>query len=251
MRSSQPRCYFCEHAADGPADHVPPEALFRGVGGRSYKSPEIITVPSCREHNEGASADDEVLAWVMSDASSGKSSVGFDVFQALMAHVSERTHKDRNFADQRLQNIGMRLLRDSKDFDQNGSPKTPIYDAEYILRTEQTLRDRWVILERSLKKIAAGLFFHATNGNSLGINAAHRLYVVVPEFKQIGATISLTGLDSDEAAFFSKRVFWQKIVSGSPDVFQCDIAHHSGSKQFEMKMLFFESIRVWIKTRAN
>jgi len=191
-----------------------------------------------------------MLAWVMSDASSTTSRVGFDVFQALLAHVIERTYKDRNFADERLGRCGMRILRDSKDYDENGNPKTPAYDAEYERLTEQTLRYRWTILERSLKKIAAGLFFHATNGASLGVLATDKLEVVVPEFKQIGTTISLAGLDFDEATFFSRRLHWQKVVSGSPEVFQCDIAHQSGSKQFAMKMLFFESIRVWINSQA-
>ena len=251
MRSSRPSCYLCGTAADGSDDHVPPEVIFRGVDGRSYKSPEIITVPSCREHNEGASEDDEFLAWVMAHASSTKSRAGFDVFQALLAPVSERVYKDRSFADERLQRCGMFILRDSQDYDEDGNPNISVYDAEYVRLTEQALRDRWAILERSLKKIAAGLFFHATNGKSLGIIAIRRLEVVVPEFKQIGDTITPTRLDWDETAFFSKRVSWQKIVSGSPEVFQCDIANHSRSKQFAMKMFFFASIRVWIKTHNS
>ena len=248
MRSFRPSCYLCGNAADGSDDHVPPEVLFRGVGGRSYKSPEIITVPSGREHNEGASGDDELLAWVMADAASSQSGAGFDVSRALLAPVTERIYKDRNFADERLQRCGMRIFRNPNDYDENGNPKPPAYDSEYILRTKQSLRDRWAILKRSLQKVAAGLFFHATNGNSIGVLAASRLTVVVPEFKQIEPSITLSQLDWDEAAFFSKRLHWQTIVSGSPGVFQCDIAPHSGSKRFAMKMLFFESIRVWVKT---
>jgi hypothetical protein len=245
MSLSQQSCYFCAAPADGSPDHVPPEAIFRGFSD-SYKSPKIITVPSCHEHNQGASADDEVLAWVMSDASSAGSSVGLDVFQALMRPASERVYKDRKFVDERLKRCGIRFLRDPKDFDENGRPKPPVYDAEYFRRAEQSLRDRWVILERSLQKIAAGLYFHAT-GNSLGISKSQSLKVVVPEFKQIGVDIALVGLACDETAFFSNTLVWRKIVSGSPKVFQCDIAYRSLSKQFSIKMLFFESIRVWIK----
>lgn len=248
MRPIGTNCYLCGKAANGPDDHVPPEVLFRGVGGRSYKRPEIITVPSCRDHNEGTSGDDEVLAWVMSDAASVQSSIGLDVYQSLLIPVSKRIHKDRSFADERLQHSGMRILRDTKDYHENGDPKMPTYDAEYIIRAEQSLRNRWAILERSLQKVAAGLFFHATNGKSLGVLATYKLMVVVPEFKQIGPTITPTGRDCDETTFFPKNLPWQQVVSGSPEVFQCEIAHHSESKKFAMKMLFFNSIRVWITT---
>lgn len=251
MISGGASCYLCGNVADDSPDHVPPEVLFRGVDGRSYKSPEIITVPSCREHNKGASMDDEILAWVMSDAGSLQSGAGFDVFQALFATVGARIYSDRCFADERLQRLGIRILRDPKDYDGNGLPKTQEYDTDYFAHADRTLRDRWSILKRSLQKVAAGLFYHATNGQSLGALATYELSVVVPEFKQVGAAIALSGLDLDETVFFSKRLNWQTLVSGSPDVFQCEISHHRGSKKFAMKMLFYKSIHVWIKTHKS
>jgi len=240
-------CYLCGKIADGPNDHVPPEVLFRGTNGRSYKSPAIITVPSCRKHNNGASPDDEILAWIMSDAGALRSSVGSDVNQALLAPVSQRIHKDREFADQRLGHGGIRVLRDPKDYDEKGYPKAQTYDAEYFKRAEQSLQERWMVLERSLKKIAAGLFFHATQGQSLGVIEAGKLAVVVLDFKQVGTAITLTGLNLDEATYFAKELSWQPIVSGSPEVCQCDIARQSRSRRFAMRMLFYESIRVWVK----
>lgn len=247
-KSNAATCYLCGEVADDPDDHVPPEVLFRGEGGRSYKSPEIVKVPSCREHNSGASQDDELLAYVMSDGGALTSQAAFDISQALLAPVSERIHTNRDFSDKRLQHMGMRILRDPKDYDEKGAPKAQEFDAEYVARVEQILRERWVILERSLQKVAAGLYFHATNGMSLGSLATRKLIVVGPEFKQIGAEIALTKFDLREVDFFSKRLPWQKIESGSPEVFQCEIAFHPGSKRFEMRMLFYNSIRVWVKT---
>lgn len=239
-------CYFCGNIPDGSDDHVPPEVLFKGTNGRSYKSPKIITVASCRKHNDSASQDDEILAWIMSDAGALRSHVAFDVHQALLAPVSERIHKDREFADERLAHGGIRVFRDPKDYDEHGNPKAQTYDAEYFKRAERSLREKWMVLERSLQKIAAGLFY-ASQGQSLGVIVAGRLTVVVPDFKQVGTAITLTGLNLDETTYFAKGLPWQPIVSGSPKVFQCDIARHSNSRRFAMRMLFYESIRVWVK----
>jgi hypothetical protein len=244
-------CYFCGNPADGADDHVPPEVLFRGMNGRSYKSPQIITVPSCHKHNDGASNDDEVLAWVMSDAGGVGSNAAIDVFQALHVHVSDRIYNDRSFADERLKRIGVRVLRDPTDYDENGAPKRIVYDAESLRRSEHALRERWMILERNFQKIAAGLFFYATKGNHLGVAAVDSLEVVVPSFKQFGETITYGEFEIDEATFFSRRPPWREIASGSPDVFRCTIAHSSSSKRFEMKLVFYSSIEVWIKTPAQ
>lgn len=247
-KSNSATCYLCGEVADDSPDHVPPEVLFRGGGARSYKSPDIINVPACREHNSGASQDDEILAIVMSHAGSLRSPAAFDVSQALLVPVSDRIFKDRNFADERLQHMGRRILRDSQDYDEDGLPKAQEYDSVYVAHAEQTLRDRWLILKRSLQKVAAGLYFHATKGQSLGSSATQKLTVVVPEFKQIGDKIVPTKLDFDDGVFFPERLSWQRIESGSPEVFQCEIAIHPGPNKFAMKMLFYNSIRVWVKT---
>ena len=70
-------------------EHVPPEVIFRGASGRSFKTPEIVTVPSCIEHNAGFSADDEVLAWVMCGLPN-KNEAAWAVYMHLMAPVNER-----------------------------------------------------------------------------------------------------------------------------------------------------------------
>jgi hypothetical protein len=228
---------------------VPPEVLFRGMN-RSYKSPEIIKVPSCREHNEGASHDDELLAWVISDAASAGGTAGFDVFQALLAPVRDRIYSNRTFADARLQRIGVRVFLDPKDYDENGSPKRRVYDGEYFRRSEESLRERCMIVQRSLRKIAAGLFFHATNC-CLGPETANSLEIVVPTFKQIGETINHAEAAMDETTFFSSKVTPRDIVSGSPEVFKYTLAQRSGSKHLEMRLLFYDSIDVWIRTRAR
>jgi len=55
-------CYMCNRPATS-REHVPPRSLFpeqKDSGGEDYRK-NLITVPSCREHNSRKSADDEFL----------------------------------------------------------------------------------------------------------------------------------------------------------------------------------------------
>jgi hypothetical protein len=242
-------CYLCGGNADGADDHVPPEVFFKGFGGNRYKSPRIVTVPSCRAHNETCSVDDETLAWVVCDAAiPAGSQAAFDVYQNLFAPIPRRMYSDREFVDQRLGRIGVRVLRDPHDYDQDGNPARQQVNDEYMRRTAVSLRERWIVLERGFQKIAAGIFFHASAGTSLGARDTERLQVVVPQFKYFGESSILNEAPINESEFFSSKMQWRSIESGSPDVFLCEISHHRRTKQFEMKLHFYRSIDVWVKT---
>src|SRR4051794_39607737 len=58
------QCYFCGQVADGGVEHVPPRNLFPEKKDLPAESPdyrkELITVPSCRKHNEKMSDVDQV-----------------------------------------------------------------------------------------------------------------------------------------------------------------------------------------------
>jgi hypothetical protein len=60
-------CYACE-APGTTREHVPPECIFPeakdAAGGRDLRR-NLITVPSCAEHNLKKGADDIYLMWVM------------------------------------------------------------------------------------------------------------------------------------------------------------------------------------------
>jgi len=57
-----PRCYMCD--LPGTTDeHIPPRAIFpeaKDAEGRNYRI-DLITVPSCPDHNTAKSDDDEFL----------------------------------------------------------------------------------------------------------------------------------------------------------------------------------------------
>jgi len=57
----QPTCYMCDQSSTS-REHVPPRCLFpesKDVRGDFRQN--LLTVPSCDEHNSGKSADDEFL----------------------------------------------------------------------------------------------------------------------------------------------------------------------------------------------
>jgi hypothetical protein len=251
MSTSRLGCYLCGDVADGTDDHVPPEVFFRGKM-RSYKSPAILTVPSCRAHNEGTSTDDEMLAWVVCDASLlGGSHVAFDVVQALYEPIRTRVYSDIGFVNERLARIGVRLRRNACDYDENGLTKLPIRDVKYLKQAQEMLRARRTVLKRGLQKIAAGIFFHASGGERLGATATEALEVVVPSFKYINETSIFNEAPMSECDFFTSKIAWRPVESGSAEVFTCEISHQRRTKQFEMKLQFYEHTEVWIKTRKS
>lgn len=62
----QPTCYMCNEIATS-AEHVPPKCIFpekKDTGGRDYRK-NLITVPSCNEHNLRKSDNDEYLMHII------------------------------------------------------------------------------------------------------------------------------------------------------------------------------------------
>jgi hypothetical protein len=62
MTSEPATCYTCDAPATS-TEHVPPKCLFpetKDTGGVDYRQ-QLITVPSCDQHNTGKSKDDEYL----------------------------------------------------------------------------------------------------------------------------------------------------------------------------------------------
>lgn len=71
------KCYFCGQEATS-REHVPPQCIFpekKDAFGEDYKK-DLITVPSCEEHNMKKSKDDEFLMFVVSSIV-GNNSLGY------------------------------------------------------------------------------------------------------------------------------------------------------------------------------
>ena len=82
------KCYACNELAT-TKEHVPPKCFFPKKKGFSKESPDyrshLITVPSCRIHNNFRSKDDEYTAAVI--AMNSSSSLAFSIFKSKWVQV--------------------------------------------------------------------------------------------------------------------------------------------------------------------
>ncbi len=81
--SKNTQCYCCEKAAT-TRDHIPPKCFFPEKKYLSSNSPDyrsnLITVPSCSDHNNHRSSDDEYTAAVI--VMNSESDLAFTIFKS-------------------------------------------------------------------------------------------------------------------------------------------------------------------------
>src|SRR4028119_384032 len=77
------QCYCCEQTAT-TKDHIPPKCFFPEKKYLSSNSPDyrshLITIPSCSEHNNSRSRDDEYTAAVI--VMNSESELAFTMFKS-------------------------------------------------------------------------------------------------------------------------------------------------------------------------
>ncbi|NQU04775.1 MAG: hypothetical protein HQ568_01680 [Calditrichaeota bacterium] len=78
-------CYFCGAEASS-REHVPPKCIF----DTSKPHNNLITVPSCDEHNSGLSEDDEYLKWFLLTSAADDSLINSRQFEAMIRGINER-----------------------------------------------------------------------------------------------------------------------------------------------------------------
>jgi hypothetical protein len=87
-----PTCYMCDLEAT-TVEHAPPKCLFpqrKDVPSQKDYRKNLITVPSCEEHNTATSRDDEYLLYMLS-ASITSSDVGLNQFLTKVKRAAERS----------------------------------------------------------------------------------------------------------------------------------------------------------------
>lgn len=246
------RCYYCGKEANDSPDHVPPEVLFRGGSGQSFKTPEILTVPSCTTHNRDASSDDESFAWILSHSATG-SNAATSVSQGLLLGIHDRAHSNPAFFDERFDLFGCRILRSADDYDSDGHPKTRFPDkASMLVRLGLNLQRRDLV-DRVIARVAAGVYFHISGGRPLGLEHISRLVIRSPDMHWTEAEIFGQVPVVPEQEYFSSQLTgwripaWRSMASGSEQVFQVQVAlDQSRPNRFGIKMLFYENIRYWV-----
>lgn len=90
QRMTQEKCYMCENTATS-IEHVPPKCLFPEIkdSGKNHRV-NLITVPSCHEHNEQKSNNDEFLM-VSIAGIIGNNSIGYQHYHGKIQRSLKRT----------------------------------------------------------------------------------------------------------------------------------------------------------------
>lgn len=240
------RCYWCGEPADDVDDLVPPEVLFDAGPDHNYKTPAIITVPSCKTHNADTSADDDGFAWVVSSAAIlGASQAATVVNKHLLSKISGKRLWDRNFTDPRLAHLGVKIIRSASDCDANGNALTSLSGDTKLDDARAHVRDEIEASYRTVRKISAGLLFHAT-GAVESVGTRRTAAVHINGFKKIlpNGEINPGPPPVEDAEFFSgfpPISQWQSVVSGSALVFQSRVVL-LGKRRFGVRLLFYEPL---------
>ncbi|OHE03676.1 hypothetical protein [Sulfurimonas sp. RIFOXYB12_FULL_35_9] len=135
-------CYMCDKPAS-TKEHVPPKCLFpekKDIGEDKYKK-DLITVPSCPEHNTMKSDDDEFLM-VSLAGMMGNNSIGY-------IHANTKVTRAINRSSNRLLEEAF-LTRKSINIEAEENEFIKV-----IVGTPDVPR-----LENSFKHIAYGIYYH-------------------------------------------------------------------------------------------
>lgn len=109
-------CYMCEAEATS-VEHVPPKCLFpeaKDSGGQNYRV-NLITVPSCDEHNGQKSLDDEFLMVSLAGIL-GNNSIGYQHYHGKIKRALKRSSSkliDKVFLNKKI----FRIEKDNKLID--------------------------------------------------------------------------------------------------------------------------------------
>ena len=216
-------CYCCDVPATTD-EHVPPQCLFPAakdlpVGVDLRKN--LITVPSCPEHNQSKSGDDEYLMYVLS--------MNLPVNAIAEHHFSTKVWRaiDRRPAlvNRMLASSKLALVRD---------PKTGEIFESAQLDIEE---DR---IYRSFELIVLGLYRHHFSARWKG-----RIRVL-PEFMRF-ADLPHAAAHNTHIEFISAKA--DQLFRGcnyygeNPEVFRYQLFNEQGS-QIVMRLHFYEGARV-------
>ncbi|MEA9913981.1 hypothetical protein VDQ16_21270 [Xanthomonas campestris pv. campestris] len=135
-------CYHCDAAATG-REHVPPKCLFPKEDDWS----QLMTVPSCKAHNEATSKADEYLKFLLG-------AIASDIPETVRRSVARGTVRLAQKRSRNLHRFGFRWERDALAI-----------DGTFLLEFE--------LLSTSLKKMARALYFlHHAHRRKLLIDLA-------------------------------------------------------------------------------
>lgn len=221
MPSTQPReCYFCGSRATS-TEHVPPRCLFPERKDFPEKDlrKNLITVPSCDEHNSRKSRDDEFLMACLAPVV-GNNSTAYRHAATKVARA--RTRNPHLIGD---------TIREARDFDLRVSD-----GVSFPVLVGKPDMPR---LCRTLQAVARGLYRHARGVRFVG------KVVVIPSFVDFmpGSTISVIQVLS-QRMIESERRGWEA-HGDNPEVFSYQVGPVDQFGLTPMVMTFYSRAEVF------
>lgn len=219
MSKKNESCYWCGKEATS-REHVPPKCLFpedkdiKGVLDKSFRK-DLITVPSCDEHNLSKSNDDEYLMACMATV----------VGNNGIAYIHTRTKVSRSV--RRNPNL-FKILRE-------GNIKTKNYNYPVAIAEVSTYR-----LSHSLEAIARAIYYHEFNEQFNG-----KCTVSMPFFIKEMNDMGKQMLDLIQNEINQERVSWT-VKGGNPDIFRYQLGNKDGFGSRILVLNFYNNLEVYI-----
>jgi hypothetical protein len=220
-RCSTRECYYCGRDATS-IEHVPPKCLFpesKDASGEDLRL-NLITVPSCDEHNLGKSKDDEFLMACLTPVV-GNNRLGFLQTHTKLARAIERSSG-------RLLGAAVRDVRDV-DLAVPGGGRLPVL----IGRADMPR------LCRVLEHVARGLFFHVFDRRFIGECN------ILPDFVWYKAEPSLEVIkELTKLHYLQERGDWSA-YGDNERVFTAEVGPVDQYGLTPLVMTFFEGSRIY------
>jgi hypothetical protein len=214
-------CYMCERVPSC-TEHVPPKCLFpekKDVGSDSFRK-NLITVPSCDEHNSKKSDDDEFLM-VSIAGIVGNNSIGYIHNMTKVNRALRRTsYKLLNKVFSKKQH-GQVRIKDNKFID-------------VIWGTPDVAR-----LYRCFEHIAHGIYYHEFKSRFIG------------EIKLIMGFLTHKETDKNTFAEFIRHRFDVDVRNKPKEGFNQNIFYYQfiepdKDRLIALKMCFYQGVNVYI-----
>ena len=216
MTTPPSTCYMCA-AAETSREHAPPQCLFPAASeiGEDFRR-NLITVPSCDEHNLKKSVDDEFFRAVI-----------------LMAAVDSNAIARHKFLGKFLR--GVRRNRDSYSsfFTDEG---TVAPGKKQVLRLERKRFDKCI------DHLARALFFHTfgMQWRLPSVVASPNFFSAIPQHKPIPHHPTQRAIEA------SREFLWQESILGeNPSVFRYRLRYDEPSGTFAFAGLFYDFFEVY------
>jgi hypothetical protein len=222
MTARFPTCYMCA-AGETSREHAPPQCLFPEESdiGRDLRR-NLITVPSCDEHNSKKSADDEFLRAVILMVAVGSNEIAKHQFLGKFLRGVERNHDAH-----------------SEFFKDMGLISS---DTQRVLKLD---RNRF---DKCIDHLARALFFHTFKSKwSLPIA------VVSPNFhSEVTQQGPIAHLPSQRTIDITQQFLASEPLLGeNPEVFMYRLRFDQSSGMFAFAGRFYEFFEIYCASSKN